>query len=143
MKKTIIILILGLLLSACGDDTTPRTFTEPSITDTNAWVVDANQYEHFMTIVAEVHLDGEAICNLDNKIVAFSDDEVRGVAEPYSHLDCAVYNLIVYSNELDETITFGVYLSDEEQTAVCTNEITFEAGAGLGEADAPYILEIK
>ncbi len=143
MKRTIITIFIGVMLIACGDDTEPRTFTEPPVTDTDAWVVDANDFEHFMTFVAEVHLDGDPICGLENKIVAFSDNEVRGVAESYSHLDCAVYNLIVYSNELDETIKYGVYLSDEDQTAICTNEITFEAGEGLGTPDAPYILEIK
>jgi len=143
MDKLILIITTAFLLTACGGDTEPRTFTEPPIMDTSLWVIDANQFEHFMTIVAEMHLDGDPICGLENKIVAFSDSEVRGVAESYSHSDCAVYNLIVNSNELDETITFGVYLSDEDQAAICSNSITFESGIGFGEPDAPYILEIK
>ena len=143
MNKILLTIIFGLMFVACEDENEPRTFTEPPITDTSAWVVDANQFEHFMTIVAEVHLDGDPVCGLENKIVAFSDMDVRGVSEAYSHLDCAVYNIIVYSNNLEETITFGVYMADEDQTAICTDEITFESGVGLGEPDAPYILEIE
>ncbi|MBC8322384.1 MAG: hypothetical protein H8E70_02315 [Candidatus Marinimicrobia bacterium] len=149
MKISILIKILHSLLfiiciSACGDDDpTPRTFSNPPVTDQGEWVVNSNDYQDFMTIVAEIHLDDEPVCNVDDILAAFSGSDVRGVATPYNHLDCVLFNLIVYSNEGGEAITFGAYLSDESKTVACSNEITFEAGLGLGSPDTPYIIEIK
>jgi hypothetical protein len=142
MKKLLSIIIPGLVLITCTDELDEHTFVDPPILDLTAWVVNANQYEHMMTIVAQVHLDGDPVPGLDNKIAAFDNGDVCGVAVPYSHMDDAVYNLIVYSNTLNTSITFGVYLADQSRTALCTNQIIFESGEGVGTPDTPYVLEI-
>ena len=144
MKYVLIMISLGLLLICCGGETDPesRTFTNPPLSDANAWEVESTDYEYFMTFVAEIQLDGEPVCGLDNILAAFSDTQIRGVAQAYEHAGCVVYNLIIYSNNLGENISLGVYLSDEDQTVACTNEITFQAGTGLGNPDEPYLIEV-
>jgi len=142
MKKLLSTIIPGLVLITCADELDEHIFVDPPVPDPTAWVVSANQYEHMMTIVAEVHLDGGRVPGLDNKIAAFDNGDICGVAVPYSHMDNAVYNLIVYSNTLNTSIAFGVYLADQSRTALCTNQIIFESGEGVGTPDTPYILEI-
>ena len=147
--KPIIFIITIMCFSGCGKDSDPQSFSaphsfsNPPVTNQDEWIVNTNDYQDFMTVVAEIHLDGEPVCNASNILAGFKDSEIRGVTEPYSHLDCVLYNLIIYSNNAGETITFGAYLSDENRTVSCTNEITFEAGLGLGTPDTPYIIEIK
>lgn len=141
--KLILISMLTIFISSCGKDDDLRTFSTPPVTNQVEWIVNSNEYQDFMTVVAEIQLDGEAVCDTSNILAGFKDSEIRGVTEPYSHLDCVLYNLIIYSNTAGEAISFGAYLSDENRTVSCTNEIIFEAGAGLGTPDTPYIIEIK
>lgn len=140
--KHILTLFFLVSIFACGKNE-PRTFTNPPITNQDEWIVNVNDYQNYMTVVAEIQLDGDTDCNGSNILAAFSGTEVRGVVEPYEHLDCVLYNLIIYSNTAGDAITFGAYLSDENRTVSCTNEIIFEAGVGLGSPDTPYIIEIK
>ena len=100
MKKQILIkLILTTLLmvfvTACSKDDDPRTFSTPTVSDQNEWIVNSNDYQDFMTIVAEIHLDDEPVCNAEDILAAFSGSDVRGVATPYEHLDCVLFNLII------------------------------------------------
>jgi len=143
MRKIFLMFIVGLLFTTCGEKDKSHTFVDPPVTDIDEWVVNPSDFEFFMTAVAEIQLDGNILCGLNNKLAAFNGNELCGVVEPYEHQECALFNLIIYSNDLDATITFGVYLADEDRPAACTNEIIFEAGAGLGTPDTPYIIEIE
>jgi hypothetical protein len=150
MKPTIISLFLSAILltsSGCSKDnaTEPKgnNHVPPPVADAAAWTVKASDYEHLMTVVAQLRVDRQLACGLNNKIAAFSGSEVRGVASPYEHGGCTVYSLVVFSNDLSDTLTFGAYLADRNMTVATTNRIVFEAGKGIGKPDDPYVLEVR
>ena len=144
-----ILLTISILHYSCNEETsvnpsssTPKLSPAP-VTDVSMWSVYPMDYEHLMTIVAAIKVNGEIDCSSDNKIAAFSGSEVRGIATPYNHLNCTNYNLIVYSNALDENITFGIYIANKDTAVISSNEITFKADSHLGMPDSSYVINIE
>ncbi|MBN2088628.1 hypothetical protein JW964_03400 [candidate division KSB1 bacterium] len=149
MNRNFILLLVMVILAnwlACSDKNpvqAEKQFIPAPVENVAEWQVDPSNYEHFMTIVAQVDLNSERQCGVNNKIAAFCGQEVRGIAVPYQHIDCVLYNLLIYSNSAADTISFGVYLVDKNAAVALRNEIIFESGAGLGHPDSPYVLEVQ
>ena len=71
----IITTLLIVFISACSDDPQPQphTYLNPPVTNQDEWIVNSNDYQYFMTIVAEIQLvSGYPACNMNYKLAAFS-----------------------------------------------------------------------
>ncbi|MBN2010530.1 hypothetical protein JW960_14385 [candidate division KSB1 bacterium] len=126
-----------------AEPTATPMLTPAAVTDTAAWTVNPGNYTHLMTIVATIKLHDQMICSNANKLAAFAGDEVRGVGTPYNHLGCVNYNLIVYSNSPGDSITFGIYLADQDTAVAALNTLVFTTIAGHGSPDFPYAIEVE
>jgi len=108
------------------------------------WSVTPSDFDNSMVITAVLNLEGVESRDTDDMVAAFIDGEVRGVAKPDTYLsgqDRFVAQLIIYSNESNESITFKLYdnSTDTEVDAV-TLPITFVADRVVGGFDDPLVI---
>ncbi|WP_020529691.1 cadherin domain-containing protein [Flexithrix dorotheae] len=109
-----------------------------------SWNVTPSDYDNSMIITAVLQLEGIESRDTDDMVAAIINGEVRGVAKPDTYLsgqDRYVAQLIVYSNESNEAITFKLYDNsmDTELNSV-TLPITFIADAVVGGFNDPVII---
>jgi hypothetical protein len=146
VKKFFLLLSALLFSVACGGGNTESKAHEyVEIPDVNLqnWSINPQQYEFVMTMTAIVTVDGQTLDSLNNLLAVFSGSELRGVATPYSHLGEAVFDLMIYSNALDETLNFGLWIDELGKAVEISNELQFVSGEALGSPDTPYILTVK
>lgn len=136
---------------AAADDTTQGVAVFDLVVTVSChepeWVVDPSDFEHTMTMVAELDIDGEISTDPDDRVAAFVGNQLRGVASlqevpvgtpPYPYLAF----LTVYSNRLqDETVRFQVWDADSCRHYDTTLEsYPFVANGSIGSTGAPVTL---
>jgi len=109
-----------------------------------AWSVTPSDYDNSMVITAVLQIDGAESRDTDDMVGAFINGEVRGVAQPDTYLagqDRYMAQLIVYSNESNESITFKLYdNSSGTVTDAVTLPITFVADGVEGGFNDPLVI---
>ncbi len=146
MKKILLMSFTMAFVFACGDKGTENKvhqYVEIPNVNMQSWDVTPSAYEYVMTMTAVVFVDGESLSSPDNLLAVFSGNELRGVATPYLHQDEAIFDLMIYSNSLDEMLTFGLWIQEMEKAVEIAEEIHFVSGEAMGSPDTPYILNIK
>jgi hypothetical protein len=110
--------------------------------DDAQWSVDAHAYEHNMSLIGQLELDGAIVTDDQYLLGAFVDGEIRGVA-PLQHvpqLDRYLAFLMIYSNETDgESITFQAYDQAEDSQVTLNETVTFTADETVGLLSSPYV----
>ncbi len=109
-----------------------------------SWGVTPSDYDNSMIITAVLQIEGIESRDSIDMVAAIINGEVRGVAKPNTYLSGQnrfVAQLIVYSNESNEAITFKLYdnSSNTELNSV-TLPITFVADAVVGGFTDPVII---
>jgi hypothetical protein len=90
------------------------------------WSVNASNYQYSMTFTASLNANGVTLSFSEDKVAAFVNGEVRGVANVVYE---AIYNkyvvyLSVYANTSGETISFKMY--DSNTDAIVTSAETYD-----------------
>lgn len=92
-----------------------------------AWTVNTASFQHTMTVVSFLSLDGVTLNDSRDKIGAFAGNQVRGVASPVfvQAADRYLAYLTIYGNTEGEQITFKVYDHASGKTADAAGKINF------------------
>jgi hypothetical protein len=142
--RLLVLLMVMALFTTCKkhvENVLPHVFTNSPISDKAEWIVDTGKYSNFMTIVASPLLERSSF-NHGSLLAAFSGKEIRGVCTSYWHNGRSQFNLIIYSNVENDTISFGLWIDSLNQGVMCSNRIAFSAGEHLGNGDLPFWLNI-
>ena len=108
------------------------------------WSVEPSDYDNSMVITAVLHIQGSESRDTNDMVGAFINGELRGVAKPDTYLsgqDRYMAQLIVYSNNSSESITFKLY--DNSTNTVLdavTLPVTFVADGVIGGFDEPLLI---
>ena len=78
------------------------------------WAVDPTKYDHQMTIIGQVYIDGILMENEESMVAAFIGNECRGVASPQKIRGAAYVTLNIYGNDTkakdkDKAVTFRIW----------------------------------
>jgi hypothetical protein len=98
------------------------------------WSVNASNYQHSMTFTTSLNTNGVTLSSSGDKVAAFVNGEVRGVANVVYE---AAYNkylayLSVYANTNGETISFKMYDSDTGAIVTSLETHNFSIDATVG-----------
>jgi hypothetical protein len=82
------------------------------------WSVNAASYQYSMTFTTFLNVDGITLTSANDKVAAFVNGEIRGVANVtyVASANKYVAYLSVYSNTNNETISFKIYNSSTNRT---------------------------
>jgi hypothetical protein len=99
------------------------------------WNFNLNDYQFNMTFTTALNINGAALSSSNDKVAAFIDGEVRGVAGVtyVASLDKYVSYLTVFSNNaFGETINFKIYDSASDLVTTVSRSAVFQLNAQLG-----------
>ena len=125
MKKIVTVLFSFLCINV---------FTQP------AWNVDYSAYQYNMTMTGIICLEYVNSIDSSDVVGAFFRDECRGVASPSFNKEDSNYyvDLVVYSNDNNNPISFKVYSAKTGQIASIDKTINFEINKITGNQTKPY-----
>jgi hypothetical protein len=105
-----------------------------------SWKVNEPDYQHTMTFVAKLNMDGVQLNGKNDMVGAFVGTTCRGVSKPTYVASSKSYYafLTVFSNTSGETITFQLYNSANNKTLKVSKTIKFEANQHLGNLFQSY-----
>ena len=128
MKQLFVTLIILII---CGEAYTQGT----------TWEVNSTDYEFSMSYSAVAVVNGTESIDTEDKLAAFVDGEVRGVAEPFYVASTGRYYffLLVYSNGAGETVSFSFYDNSELEVVALKNQEIFVSDHSEGSFSDPYI----
>jgi len=116
------------------------------------WAVDPTKYQHQMSIVGQVYINGILMENAESMVAAFIGDECRGVASPERVRGAAYVTMNVYGDDTKakdrgKALTFRIW--DATQGVAYTDaqiavdgspiDITFQQDRLIGNFDHPAI----
>ncbi|MCK4312084.1 MAG: hypothetical protein KAW88_05050, partial [Candidatus Cloacimonetes bacterium] len=99
-------------------------------------------FEYSSNITAVIYQNGEIINSENILLGAFHNDECRGVAAPIEVLGQWMFFLTVYSNTLNDTITYKAYFSETEEIMMLNETTLFMNNQILGNPLDPFIFNI-
>ena len=117
------------------------------------WSVDPTAYEHQMTIIGHVRLNGFIMENPESLVAAFIDGECRGLASPASIRNSAYVTLNVYGDSYEnmdyhKPVNFSIWDAATGMTYVDVNvsipedesgQVLFEHDLLLGNYENPAV----
>ncbi len=105
-----------------------------------SWKVNEPDYQHTMTFVAKLNMDGAQLNGQNDMVGAFVGTTCRGVSKPTYVASSKSYYayLTVFSNSSGETITFQLYNSSNNKTLKVSKTIKFVANQHLGNLFQSY-----
>lgn len=81
--------------------------------------------------------------NSNNKLVAFINNQVRGIASGVMQNDQIYFFLTVNNSNTSDTITFKFYSDELKQVVDLDYKIVFTAGGVIGSPQNPFIMELS
>ena len=98
------------------------------------WSVNAADYQYNMTFTTFLSVNGTTLSSSEDKVAAFVNGEVRGVANVVyvSAYNKYVAYLSVYANTNGETISFKMYDSDSDAIVASAETYNFSIDATVG-----------
>lgn len=98
------------------------------------WTVNTSNYQYSMTFTTFLNVDGETLIAANDKVGAFVNDEIRGVANVIyvASVQKYVAYLSVYANTNHETITFKIYDSAKDLVINIDKNETFDVDGNVG-----------
>lgn len=99
------------------------------------WTVNENDFEHTMSFVAFLNVDGATLTSTNDKVAAFVGGECRGVTNLIyvSSKDRYYAYFNVFANTSGETLTFKVYDSTNDNIVDIAKTINFEINGLHGD----------
>jgi len=110
--------------------------------DLTGWDVNPRDYEYSSNITSVIYRGEDLLNNQNILLGAFYDDECRGVAAPIRVMDQWMFFLTQYSNVLNQTLTYKVYLADSDTTFVALESLNFINNQVLGNPLQPFSFHI-
>lgn len=104
------------------------------------WTVNPAEYEHFMTVTAELIIDGEVETDSNTVVAAFMNGECRGVAQSSVIEGQAIYFLMVYGNTINTDVYFRTYYASLDTILDLTDSLAFQSGGSFGSPGDPHPL---
>lgn len=104
------------------------------------WVVDAHDYEHTMTITAQVSINSNLVTDPGHVLAVFHGDECRGVVQGTGLGERILYFLLVYANAEPDSLHFKMWDSQINNIVDLNESVIFGAGASFGDVDNPFPL---
>jgi len=104
------------------------------------WTVNPADYDMSANMIAVLNLNNQIDENPNNKIAAFVNDTCRAVASPSNILNSWMYFATIYSNTVNETIGFKVYLAGQDTILDIIETVTFQPDGLYGSVGSPYQL---
>jgi hypothetical protein len=104
------------------------------------WSVNAADYQYNMTFTTFLSVNGTTLSSSEDKVAAFVNGEVRGVANVVyvSAYNKYVAYLSVYANTNGETISFKMYDSDTDAIVASAETYNFSIDATVGGVFQSY-----
>ncbi|MBR1934394.1 MAG: hypothetical protein IJ841_12025 [Prevotella sp.] len=116
------------------------------------WTVDPTKYDHQMTIIGQVYINGILMENQESMVAAFIGGECRGVASPQKVRGAAYVTMTIYGDDYktkdqQKAVTFRIWDASkgvaytDAQTVVdgFAVDITFQQDQLIGNFDTPAI----
>ncbi|WP_157972241.1 hypothetical protein [Pleomorphovibrio marinus] len=104
------------------------------------WEVAEHDYEHTMSLVAFVNVDGRTLTSDQDRVAAFVDGVCRGVSkltEVKSHQEHFAY-LTVFGNTNNELVNFKIYEAENDRILDVDQTLVFRINAHSGNLLQPY-----
>ena len=104
----------------------------------SSWIVNANEYEHSMTITCVVLNESYSYFQEEITIGAFDGDQCVGTTTTntfFPPINANLGFLVVYSNQLTDNYTLKVIIDDQ---VVDSGDLSFESNGVLGTLESPY-----
>lgn len=104
------------------------------------WSVDAAQFSNSMNVIGFIKVSGVESTDVNDKVGAFIDGELRGVASPsyVQEVDRYVVFMTVFSNGATGQVSFKVYDASADETFDATATVAFEPGGFVGGLDESF-----
>lgn len=117
-------------------------FAIPAHAQQPDWTVDLQSYQYSMTLVTFLSVDHRILQGEDDRVAAFIDGEVHGVASPIyiASADRYLAYLTVYANHDKEPVTFKLYESATGHILDVEATIPFEIDGQLGSSFQAFSL---
>ncbi|UAM98360.1 T9SS type A sorting domain-containing protein [Polaribacter litorisediminis] len=98
------------------------------------WFVNSSNYQYSMTFTTFLNVDGSNLTSENDKVAAFVNGEVRGVANIIYEASVQKYvaYLSVYANTNNETISFKIYNSTADLVVNIDRTETFSIDGNMG-----------
>lgn len=112
-----------------------------SMAQTPNWEVNSSEFEYSMSFSGVVVVDAVEVQDTADRIAAWIGGELRGTARPFyaEATGRFYYFLLVYSNEINENVTFSFYDDSENVIVDLTNQEVFVTDKLEGGFSDPYI----
>jgi hypothetical protein len=117
-----------------------RSLRQKYATSANGWSFDPSQFEHQATITAIVVIDQQDMGSSGDSLVAFSEDECRGIAKPVETPEGIRYFLQIWSNDND-LIQFKFFDASDEKVYELTQTFEFKPNLSKGNVMSPERLD--
>lgn len=114
-------------------------FLSLSAQDPN-WSLDTSKYQYSMTFTAFVNVNGKTLSSVEDKVGAFVNGEIRGVAsvEYLSSINKYIVFLSVYANTNGETINFKIFDSTTQNVFDISTTKNFLIDGNVGGGFQSY-----
>ena len=98
------------------------------------WSFNVSDYQFSMTLIGSLNLNGTTLSSTNDKVAAFVNGEIRGVANVsyVNSLNKYVSFLSIYANTSGETVSFKIYDSSTETVIEPDKTIIFRIDDNLG-----------
>jgi hypothetical protein len=105
-----------------------------------SWKVNEPDYQHTMTFVAKLNMDGVLLNGQNDMVGAFVGTTCRGVSKPTYVASSKSYYayLTVFSNTSGETISFQLFNSSNNKVVKVSKTIGFVANQSVGNLFQAY-----
>ena len=106
------------------------------------WQVNESQFQYTMTVVAFLNIDGTTLSNINDKVGAFVDNELRGTTNLIYVASTNRYlaYLVIFSNSTNETVNFKVYNSNTNKIIDLPKTLNFAINQHYGNVFQAYSL---
>ncbi|WP_209331804.1 hypothetical protein [Lunatimonas salinarum] len=104
------------------------------------WKVSEQNFEHTMSLVAFVNVDGRTLTGSGDMVAAFVDGECRGVAgltEVTSHQEFLAY-LTLFGHTNNEIMNFKIYDATADRVVDVAQQLVFRINAHEGNLLQPF-----
>lgn len=115
-------------------------FTTNTVAQNPNWSFNVSNYQFSMTFTTSLNVNGTTLSSPNDKVAAFINGEVRGVAGVtyIARLDKYVSYLTVYANSNNEIINFKIYDGTNDNVVNVFETVNFNIDANLGSAFQSY-----
>ncbi|MEX6625915.1 hypothetical protein [Tenacibaculum salmonis] len=115
-------------------------FINSLIAQTPNWSLNENEFEHTMSLVSFINIDGTRLSSENDKVGVFVNDECRGVTNLIYVASQNKYYayLTIFSNIDGEELNFKVYNATEDTVIDIDRPLEFEILAHYGNLQQAY-----